>query len=59
LCIFFFGAKELNAKNIYKEMFPVYGGKFLSSKMVHYWIEKVTDGARPGGPVEIGTKTSG
>jgi hypothetical protein len=28
-------AKGLNAKDIRKEMFPVYGGKCLSSKAVH------------------------
>jgi hypothetical protein len=40
---------------MHKEMFPVYGGKCLSSKAVHNWVEKfsegrskVTDEARPG-----------
>jgi hypothetical protein len=33
-------AKELNAKDIHKEMFPVYGGKCLSCKAVHNWVEK-------------------
>jgi hypothetical protein len=28
-------AKGLNAKDIHTEMFPVYGGKCLSCKMVH------------------------
>jgi hypothetical protein len=28
-------AKELNAKYIHKETFPVYGGKCLSRKVVH------------------------
>jgi hypothetical protein len=32
--------KELNAKDIRKEMFPVYGGKCLSRKAVHDWVEK-------------------
>jgi hypothetical protein len=36
----FFCAKGLNAKNIPKEMFPVYGGKCLSCKAVHNWVEK-------------------
>jgi hypothetical protein len=27
--------KGLNAKNIHKELFHVYGGKFLSRKAVH------------------------
>jgi hypothetical protein len=33
-------AKGLNAKNIHKEMFPVYGGKSLSRKAFHSLIEK-------------------
>jgi hypothetical protein len=36
----FFWAKGLNAKDIHKEMFPVYGGKCLSRKAVHYWLRK-------------------
>jgi hypothetical protein len=35
---FFFVGKRFNAKNIYKEMFPVYGGKCLSRKVVHNWV---------------------
>jgi hypothetical protein len=31
---FFLWAKGLNAKDIHKEMFPIYGGKFLSRKRV-------------------------
>jgi hypothetical protein len=31
----FLWAKGLNAKDIHKEMFPVYGGKCLSRKAVH------------------------
>jgi hypothetical protein len=27
-------------KDIYKEMFPVYGGKGLSRKAVRNWVEK-------------------
>jgi hypothetical protein len=27
----------LDAKDIYKEMFPVYGGKYLLHKVVHNW----------------------
>jgi hypothetical protein len=30
-------AKGLNANNIHKEMFPVYGGKCLSRKAVAPW----------------------
>jgi hypothetical protein len=33
-------AKELNAKDIHKEKFPVCGGKCLSRKAVHNWVEK-------------------
>jgi hypothetical protein len=33
-------AQGLNAKNILKEMFPVYGGKCLLRKAVHNWVEK-------------------
>jgi hypothetical protein len=36
----FLEAKELNAKDIHKEMFPVYGGKCLSCKAVHNWVEE-------------------
>jgi hypothetical protein len=50
----FLWAKALNAKYIHKEIFPVYGGKCLSRKAVHNWIEKysqgrskVADDARP------------
>jgi hypothetical protein len=48
-------AKGLDAKNIYKEMCPVYGGKYLSCKAVHNLVEKfsqgrlkVADDGRPG-----------
>jgi hypothetical protein len=34
-CAFFLWAKGLNAKDIHKDMFPVYGGKCLSRKAVH------------------------
>jgi hypothetical protein len=34
LCVFSFGVRRHNAKDIYKEMFPVYGGKCLSRKAV-------------------------
>jgi hypothetical protein len=36
----FSAGKGLNAKDIHKEMFPVYGGKCLSRKAVHSWGEK-------------------
>jgi hypothetical protein len=51
----FLWAKGLNVKDIHKEMFLVYGGKCLSCKAVHNWVEKfsegrsrVADDARPG-----------
>jgi hypothetical protein len=30
----------MQTKDIHKEMFPVYGGKCLSRKAVHNWVEK-------------------
>jgi transposase len=61
LCVFLW-AKGLSAKDVHKEMFPVYGGKCLSRKAVHNWVEKfsqgrskVTDDARPG--AEVSEKT--
>jgi hypothetical protein len=49
-------AKGLDVKDIRKEMFAVYGGKCLSRKAVHNWIEifaqgLVADDARPGAEV--------
>jgi hypothetical protein len=41
---FFLRAKGLNAKDINKEMFPVYGGKCLSGKAVHNWVDKFSQG---------------
>jgi hypothetical protein len=35
-------ARGLNAKDIHREMCPVYGGKCLSCKMVHDLVEKVS-----------------
>jgi hypothetical protein len=53
--VHFLWAKGLNAKDIHKEKFSVYGEKFLSRKAVHSWVEKfsqglsrVADDARPG-----------
>jgi hypothetical protein len=40
---FFLWAKELNAKDIHKEIFPVYGGNCLSRKAVHKWVENEVD----------------
>jgi hypothetical protein len=38
---FFLWAKGLNAKDIHKGMFPVYGVKCLSRKSVHGWVANV------------------
>jgi hypothetical protein len=53
---FFLWAKGLNAKDNRKEMFPVWGGKCLSRKLVHKCVEKFSQGrskvayyARPSG----------
>jgi hypothetical protein len=56
-CYTFFVGKRTQCKDIHKEMFPVYGGKCLSRKAVHNWVEKfsqgrlkVADDAQPGHP---------
>jgi hypothetical protein len=36
----FLWTKELNVKDVHKEMFPVYGWKCLSRKAINSWIEK-------------------
>jgi hypothetical protein len=40
----FLWAKGLTAKDIHKEIFPIYGGKCLSRKAVHNWVEKFSQG---------------
>jgi hypothetical protein len=52
--VHFFVGKRVNAKDIHKEMFHVYGGKCLPCKAVHNWVKKfspwhlkVADDARP------------
>jgi starvation-inducible outer membrane lipoprotein len=37
----FLWAKGLNAIDIHIEMFPVYGGKCLSHREVHNWVERL------------------
>jgi hypothetical protein len=61
----FLWAKGLTAKDIYKEMFPVYGGKCLWHKAVPSWVRKfsegclkVTDDDKSGHPVEIATEST-
>jgi hypothetical protein len=49
----FLWAKELNAKNIHKEIFPVYGGNCLSRKAVHNWVEKFPQGRTEVADVEM------
>jgi hypothetical protein len=39
----FLWVKGLSAKNIHKEIFPLYGGKCLSCKAVHNWVERFSD----------------
>jgi hypothetical protein len=35
-------ANGLSAKDIHKEIFSLYGGKCLSRKTVHSWVEEVS-----------------
>jgi hypothetical protein len=39
-CCALLWAKGFNAKDIHKEMFPVYGGKCSFRKGIHNWVEK-------------------
>jgi hypothetical protein len=64
LCVFLW-AKGLNAKDIHKEMLPVYGGKCLSCKEIHNLVEKfsqgclkVADDAQPGHFLQIVAETT-
>jgi hypothetical protein len=36
--------KGLNAKDIYKETYPVYGAKCFWLKAFHYWVKKFSQG---------------
>jgi hypothetical protein len=54
-------AEVLSAKDIHKEMFPVYGGKcFCHVKQFTAGLRnlKVADDARPSHPVEIAAETT-
>jgi hypothetical protein len=42
--VYYQRAAFFNVKDSHKEMFPVYGGKCLSCKMVHNWFEKFPQG---------------
>jgi len=56
----FLWAKGTAAKDIYKEMLPMYGEHYLSRQAVHNWVQKFSEGRtsiedehRVGRPVEI------
>jgi hypothetical protein len=58
LFFLFLQAKGFNAKDIHKEMFPVYSGKCLSHKAIHNRVKKFSQGrskvahdAQPGAEV--------
>jgi hypothetical protein len=54
----FLWAKELSVKDIPKEMFPVYGGKWPSRKAVHSWVQKSSQGRRDrNGGAEVAETT--
>jgi hypothetical protein len=38
----FLWTKGLNAKDIHREIFLVYGGKCLAAKAYHYWVADVS-----------------
>jgi hypothetical protein len=61
--VLFLWAKRLSAKDVHKEMFPIYGEKCLSHEAVHNWVKKSSEGrlkvaygALPDLPVEIMTE---
>ena len=56
----FLWAKDMAAKDIHKEMLPMYGEHCLSRQAVHNWVQKFSEGRtsieeehRVGRPVEI------
>jgi hypothetical protein len=56
----FLWPKGMAAKDIYKEMLPMYGEHCLSRQAVHNWVQKLSEGRpstedehRVGRPVEI------
>jgi hypothetical protein len=57
LCVIFVG-KRLVAKNIHKEIFHVYGGKYLSRKAVHSWFEKLGKRFADDEEFEMGVRKS-
>jgi hypothetical protein len=59
--VLFCEEKGLNAKDIHKEMFPVYGGKCLSHKAIYNWVEYSLKGfksCRPHFPVEVAAEAT-
>ena len=42
-CAFFMG-KNMEAKDIHKEMLPMYGEHCLSRQAVHNWVQKFSEG---------------
>jgi len=61
-CVFFFVGKILEAKDIHKEMLPMYGEHCLSRQAVHSWVQMFSEGRTSiddehlaGWPVEIAT----
>jgi hypothetical protein len=40
----FLWAKNMKAKDIHKEMLPMYGGHCLSRQAVHNWVQKFSEG---------------
>ena len=58
----FLWAKKMEAKDIHKEMLPMYGEHCLSCQAVHNWVQKFLEGwtniedeHQAGWPVEIAT----
>jgi len=58
----FLWAKKMEAKDIHKEMLPMYGEHCLSRLAVHNWVQKFSEGRtsiedehQAGRPVEIAT----
>jgi len=56
----FLWAKKMEAKDIHKEMLPMYGEHCLPHQAVHNWVQKFSEGRtsiedehRAGQPVEI------
>jgi len=44
-CAFFVGKKKMEAKDIHKEMLPMYGEHCLLRQAVRNWVQKLSEGA--------------